>query len=130
MFGLRLTKRENAIRGGQLVAFAIGLLVALILGAILLIVAGHSPLEIYTKMADAAFGSPKAWSTTLTQAVPLGLAGLAVAVAGSMGLWNIGAEGQIIAGAIGAAWVAPCSRSDRRSHEHTWGSTKSSPPSC
>ena len=31
---------------------------------------------------------------------------MAVAVAGSMGLWNIGAEGQIMAGAIGAAWVA------------------------
>ena len=47
-----------------------------------------------------------AWAKTLNRAVPLGLAGLAVAIAGSMGLWNIGAEGQIMAGAIAAAWVA------------------------
>ncbi len=106
MFGLRLTKRETPLPGGQILAFAMGLLVALLIGAVLLVVADHSPLAIYTKMADAAFGSPQAWSTTLNQAVPLGLAGLAVAVAGSMGLWNIGAEGQIIAGAIAGTWVA------------------------
>lgn len=106
MFGLRLAKREQSIRGGQVLAFVIGLIVALAFGAVLLLFAGHSPVEIYLKMADAAFGSPKAWSATLTQAVPLGLAGLAVAVAGSMGLWNIGAEGQIIAGAIAGSWVA------------------------
>ena len=57
-------------------------------------------------MFDASLGGPDAWSITLNRAIPLGLAGLAVAVAGSMGLWNIGAEGQIIAGAIAASWVA------------------------
>lgn len=106
MFNLRLTQRESPVRGGQVLSFAAGLVVALALGAILLLIDGHNPIEIYTKMADSAFGSPQAWSTTLTQAVPLGLAGLAVAVAGSMGLWNIGAEGQIIAGAIAGTWVA------------------------
>jgi len=106
MFGLRLVRRENPLPGGQVLAFLIGLVVALALGAILLLIAGHDPVEVYTKMADSSLGSPQAWSTTLTQAVPLGLAGLAVAVAGSMGLWNIGAEGQIIAGAIAGTWIA------------------------
>ncbi|RZV41817.1 MAG: ABC transporter permease [Acidimicrobiales bacterium] len=106
MFGYRLIRRETPLPGGQVAAFLAGLVVALILGAVLLLVADHNPIEIYKRMFDAAFGSSQGWSTTLTRAVPLGLAGLAVAVAGSMGLWNIGAEGQIIAGAIGAAWVA------------------------
>lgn len=106
MSGFRLAKREQPLAGGQAFAFAIGALVALLIGAVLLVVAGHSPIDIYLEMADSAFGSANAWSTTLTQAVPLGLAGLAVAVAGSMGLWNIGAEGQIIAGAIAGSWVA------------------------
>ncbi len=106
MFGYRLARREKPLPGGQLVAFLVGLTGALIVGAILLIATGFSPIEIYIEMADSAFGSRQAWSSTLTQAVPLGLAGLAVAVAGSMGLWNIGAEGQIIAGAIAGAWVA------------------------
>jgi len=106
MFGYRLIRRETPLPGGQIVAFLTGLAVALIAGAILLLAADHDPIDIYAKMFDAAFGSVQGWSTTLTRAVPLGLAGLAVAVAGTMGLWNIGAEGQIIAGAIGAAWIA------------------------
>ncbi len=106
MFAFVLQKRERPLRGGQTRAVLTGVLLALLVGAVLLIVSGNDPIEVYTKMADAAFGSRRAWSNTLARAVPLGLAGLAVAVAGSMGLWNIGAEGQIIAGAIGGAWVA------------------------
>lgn len=106
MLGLRFVRRETALPGGQLLAFLAGVVLALLIGAILLLASGHDPIDIYGKMFDASFGSRRAVSTTLTRAVPLGLAGLAVAVAGTMGLWNIGAEGQIIAGAIGAAWIA------------------------
>lgn len=103
---MRLVRRDMPLQGGQARAFAVGVAFALVLGALLLVFAGHNPIEVYAKMVNASLGSPRGWSSTLTRAVPLGLAGLAVAVAGSMGLWNIGAEGQIIAGAIGAAWVA------------------------
>ncbi len=106
MNGLRLIRREQPLRGGQTRAFAVGLVLALIAGAILLSIADHSPIDVYRQMFDSALGSRRGLSATLTRAVPLGLAGLAVAVAGSMGMWNIGAEGQIIAGAIGGAWVA------------------------
>ena len=101
-----LARRDRVLRGGQPLAFGVGLVVALVVGVFLLVGSGHDPLRVYARMFDASLGDPRAWSVTLTRAVPLGLAGLAVAVAGSMGLWNIGAEGQIMAGAIGAAWVA------------------------
>jgi len=101
-----LARRDQVLRGGQPLAFAVGLAVALVVGVFLLMGSGHDPLRVYGRMFDASLGDPRAWSVTLNRAVPLGLAGLAVAVAGSMGLWNIGAEGQIMAGAIGAAWVA------------------------
>ena len=101
-----LVRRDAALRGGQPLAFAIGLAVALFIGLLLLLGAGHDPATIYQRMFEAALGDPDAWSVTLNRAVPLGLAGLAVAIAGSMGLWNIGAEGQILAGAMMAAWVA------------------------
>ena len=103
---IRLRVREHPLPGGQPVAFSIGLAIALFVGTLLLLGAGHDPLKIYSRMCDASLGGPDAWSITLNRAIPLGLAGLAVAVAGSMGLWNIGAEGQIIAGAIAASWVA------------------------
>ena len=106
MMDMRLVRRDTPLAGGQVRAFVVGLLVALVFGAVLLILSGHSPISVYGKMFDSALGSPRGWSATLTRAVPLGLAGLAVAVAGSMGMWNIGAEGQIIAGAIGGAWLA------------------------
>lgn len=104
--GFRLVKRETPLRGGQIRAFIVGLAVALAVGAVLLSMSGHNPIDVYRDMFDLSLGSRRAWSATLTRAVPLGLAGLAVAVAGSMGMWNIGAEGQIIAGAIGGAWIA------------------------
>tara|TARA_B100000579_G_scaffold350356_1_gene304127 strand:- start:1398 stop:2483 length:1086 start_codon:yes stop_codon:yes gene_type:complete len=102
----RLNLREQPLPGGQPLAFGIGLAIALFVGTLLLLGAGHDPVKIYSRMFEASLGDPDAWSITFNRAVPLGLAGLAVAVAGSMGLWNIGAEGQIMAGAIAAAWVA------------------------
>ncbi len=56
---------------------------------------------------DGAFGSPYAiWSATLVRATPLLLVGLAVALAFRAGVLNIGAEGQLLVGAIAAAAVA------------------------
>lgn len=56
---------------------------------------------------DGAFGSSYAfWSATLVRATPLLLVGLAVALAFRAGVLNIGAEGQLIVGAIAAAMVA------------------------
>ncbi len=55
--------------------------------------------------ADSARGALRPLSESLVFAVPLISAGLAVALAFKAGLFNIGAEGQIILGAIGAAYV-------------------------
>ena len=59
-------------------AFGIGLAIALFLGTLLLLGAGHDPLRIYSRMFEASLGDPDAWAITLNRAVPLGLAGLAV----------------------------------------------------
>ena len=109
-----LARRDRALRGGQPLAFGVGLVVALVVGVFLLVGSGHDPLRVYARMFDASLGDPRAWSVTLNRAVPLGLAGLAVAVAGSMGLWNIGAEGQIMAGAIGFLALAGAHMQDRK----------------
>ena len=99
----RLILREQPLAGGQPAAFGVGLLIALIVGILLLYGAGH---ERSSRFISRMFNVVEAQmlSKTLNRAVPLGLAGLAT-IAGSMGLWNIGAEGQIMAGAIAAAWV-------------------------
>ncbi|MDQ6829159.1 MAG: ABC transporter permease [Gemmatimonadota bacterium] len=58
-------------------------------------------------MWSGSFGSADAFaSSTLVRATPLILAGLAVALAFRAGVWNIGAEGQLLAGAAATAAIA------------------------
>ena len=76
---------------------------ALLLGALVLALVGGDPWAAYAHIARAAFGELGVFSDTLVKATPLILTGLACAVAFRMKLWNIGAEGQFFAGALGAS---------------------------
>ena len=62
--------------------------------------------DAYSALLDGAVGSPGAWSETLLRATPLIFAGLAVAFAFKAALFNIGANGQLIMGAMAAGWVS------------------------
>jgi simple sugar transport system permease protein len=67
---------------------------------------GYDPARALGALVDGAVGSPDAFlSITLVRAVPLLLTGLAVTLAFRAGVWNIGAEGQLYAGAVAAVWV-------------------------
>jgi simple sugar transport system permease protein len=78
---------------------------ALLLGAVVLRLVGGDPIAAYAHIAEAAFGDLGVLSDTLVKATPLILTGLACALAFRMKLWNIGAEGQFFAGALGASAV-------------------------
>ena len=80
-------------------------LLAIGIGAIILIISGASPLEAYTALYNGSFGSEQAFSRTLSRATPLLLNGLAVAFAFKAGLFNIGAQGQLLFGAVVAAYA-------------------------
>jgi general nucleoside transport system permease protein len=86
----------------QLAAVGVGL----ILSTLLLATIGVSPWEALTSLLRGAFGSEFALTQSALKAIPLALTGLAVALCLRMRLWNIGAEGQFHAGAIGATWAA------------------------
>ncbi|MEZ4732478.1 MAG: ABC transporter permease [Caldilineaceae bacterium] len=79
---------------------------ALLIGGLLLALTGANPWQVYRRMAITAFGSAYGWSDTTIKATPLLLAGLGVAFAFRMRLWNIGAEGQLFLGAFMATGVA------------------------
>ena len=67
---------------------------------------GYDPGSAFGALIQGAFGSTDAFlSITLVRAVPLLLTGLAVTLAFRAGVWNIGAEGQLYAGAVLAVWV-------------------------
>jgi simple sugar transport system permease protein len=71
-----------------------------------LLLLGYAPLPALLALASGAFGSPAAWTATLLKASPLLLSGLAVALSFRCGVWNIGAEGQLYAGALAATALA------------------------
>jgi ABC-type uncharacterized transport system permease subunit len=84
----------------------LSLVIALILGMIPMLVQGINPLTGYRDMVLLAFGSRYGISETIMKAIPLMLAGLGVALAFRMLVWNIGAEGQLYMGAFGSCLVA------------------------
>jgi ABC-type uncharacterized transport system permease subunit len=102
---MRLEARAQRSRVAIVVApFAA---IAFTLGVTMLLVAwAGAPIgQTYALMFDGGFGSRFAWSETLTRATPLMLTGLSAAVAFRARLWNIGAEGQLYAGALAAVAV-------------------------
>jgi simple sugar transport system permease protein len=78
---------------------------AIILGGLIIWVAGGDPIAAYRGLVQGAFGSPAALSETAVWATPYIFAGLAVAFAFRGGLFNIGAEGQLAFGAVTAALI-------------------------
>lgn len=80
-------------------------LLALLIGAVILLISGANPLTAYAALLEGSFGSQGAFVRTLAKATPLLFSGLAVAFAFRAGLFNIGAQGQLLLGALTAAVI-------------------------
>lgn len=88
------------------VAVSLGaIFVALVLGGIVITIAGGNPFLSYAHIARASLGNIGVLSDTIVKATPIILASLACSIAFRMKLWNIGAEGQFIMGAFGASAI-------------------------
>jgi general nucleoside transport system permease protein len=83
----------------------ISILLAFLLGAILILLNGDSPLKAYQAMLATSIGSLERLAITLAVATPLILTGLGAAVAFKAGVFNIGLEGQLYLGAFAGALV-------------------------
>jgi general nucleoside transport system permease protein len=84
----------------------LALLAALLVGAVILLLLGVNPFEAYATMFVGAFGSVAGITQSLVKATPLLLVGLGICIAFRASVINIGAEGQIILGALAATWFA------------------------
>lgn len=81
-----------------------GMLTALIIGAIMLLVLKADPIQAYSALINGAFGNVYGLTQSIVKATPLLLVGLGICIAFRASVINIGAEGQIIAGALMATW--------------------------
>lgn len=81
-----------------------GMLLALLIGAVMLLILKVNPLTAYAEMVGGALGSVSGITQTLVKATPLLLVGLGICIAFRASVINIGGEGQIIVGALAATW--------------------------
>ncbi len=102
----RIAKRDTIPVVTAWLIRAAGLLLALLTGSLLITALGHNPIAVYSDMINSAFGSRIGFNETVRIAVPLLGSSLAVGMAFKMRFWNIGAEGQILVGAIAATYFA------------------------
>ena len=81
-------------------------LLALLIGAVMLLSLGADPVRGYATMFGAAFGSLEGFSETTIKSIPLLLVGVGICIAFRANVINIGGEGQMVAGALLATIIA------------------------
>jgi ABC-type uncharacterized transport system permease subunit len=96
---------EFLVKYQAIVVPIVALLAAFSIGAVLIALQGVNPSYAYQSLFRAAFGSSDGLLRTFQKTTPLIFAGLAVAVALKVGLFNIGAQGQLMFGALFSAWT-------------------------
>ncbi len=102
---MRLERRHETSRTALVLAPIGAVVFTMAVSALLVLWAGAPVGRTYALLLQGGFGSVFAWSETLTRAIPLILTGLAATVAFKARLFNIGAEGQLYAGALAAVAV-------------------------
>ncbi len=76
-----------------------------VVGGVLIAIVGVNPIEAYWALLRGMFGSGDRIAASVARSVPFMGSALALAFAFRAGLFNIGAEGQLLVGAVTAAWV-------------------------
>lgn len=98
-------KQQMSKRLRNLLTPIIALLLGIIVGTIIMVICGYNPIDAYAALWGGSLGSPYYIGETLRQVTPYILAGLAVAFAFRVGLFNIGVEGQFTVGWLASVWV-------------------------
>lgn len=103
---LRIIKRDGATMGNKIVIRAAAILLALVVDAVFIFsVTGLNPLAVYGVMFQGTFMTSIRFSWAMRDLVTLLCIGIALAPAFKMRFWNIGAEGQVLAGGLATALV-------------------------
>ena len=93
-------------RYGALLRWAGWILLALLLYATILIAFGKDPLRAYADIVAQTLLTGYGWSEVLVKITPLAITAFAVAIPARAGLVNVGGEGQLFMGGLGAAFIA------------------------
>lgn len=103
---IRMAKRTSMSKKRAALIRTIAILLALLVSAIFILTLGHNPISVYMSMLSGAFGNAYRAKDTIKIAIPLIITSLGIMVAFKMKFWNIGAEGQILIGAMFSSYIA------------------------
>lgn len=97
----------NAIKNNKkyLISLITSIIIALVIGAVLMLITGYNPINGYGAMLKGTFGSFRVFGNMLTKMITLCLTALAMAVAAKAGMFNVGGEGQLFLGGLAATIV-------------------------
>ncbi len=88
-----------------LLVIVYALLCAMVIGGLVMLATGANPFVAYWALIRGAVGGPTQIANSIARSTPYIGASLAIAFALKAGLFNIGAEGQILIGGLAAAWA-------------------------
>jgi simple sugar transport system permease protein len=101
-----MIKRTDMTSRKAAVIRIVSIISAFLFTSVFISALGHSPINVYFSMVEGAFGSAHRIRDTFTITIPLVVTSIGIMIAFKMKFWNIGAEGQIIVGALAASYLA------------------------
>lgn len=96
------TKEKKPLAENRLLHTVLSIIIGFLVGALFLAIMGISVSQAYGKLFQSIFSGTKAISYCIVYAAPYIVAGLSVAFSFKTGVFNIGAEGQFVVGAMAA----------------------------
>ena len=103
---LRIVKRDETSFKHKVYARVIAVILALVVDAMFIyFITGLNPIAVYTTMFQGTFSTAMRFSWAMRDLASLLLIGVALAPAFKMRFWNVGAEGQVLVGALATAAV-------------------------
>ncbi len=112
MVSIRVKDRDAVTALRSLITILLSLAAGLGAVSIIFLACGADPIYALKKIFSGSFGSAYGFKETVTKAIPLIMIGSGLTLAFRARIWNIGAEGQLLMGAIFSTWVGL-----------TWGSS-------
>lgn len=103
---IRIAKNKELSKNTIFIIRILAVILSLAAGGVFIMALGYNPFEIYAAILKGAFKNKIMIQETVKVIIPLLISSLAVTLAFKMRFWNIGAEGQMIMGAVCASAFA------------------------
>ena len=105
-FPIAMTSRQEPARSLRWLSPALALLLTVVAGAVIFAALGKDPVEALVTFFISPLDSLSGWAEVCVKMTPLLLCSVGLVVCFRANVWNIGAEGQITAGAMCATYFA------------------------